>query len=465
MLPRALWLYCLAAVHTLAQSTVSSLSLSSASNGAIVLSGTNSFTDDNILPTGSRVTYVSYGSQRTISSTASNPAATSASNATASGTASTTSSPRGTTQAVALLAGSVGLITQSIINGTVTLGANTTAASASASASSTTSTVLNTQPCNNYPELCERKYSNITEVCAHNSPFVKAGNAASNQNLPVLNQLNDGIRMLQGQTHFENNTLFYCHTSCSLLNAGTMEAYLATVASWVRTHPYDVVTILIGNADFIGVGNYTAPIQASGLGPYLYEPPYIPMKLNDWPTLSEMILTQKRVVLFMDYNADQTTVPYIFDEFSQLWETPFSPTNVSFPCNTQRPPGLDRNQSLERMYMANHNLNAEINFLGASLLLPNTAQINQTNAVSGFSSLGLMANTCTTDWNRPPNFLLVDFYDVGNGSVFEVAAQHNNVTYNRPCCGVATSAAPSPFTTPSLLAASMAALAALAALL
>jgi len=40
------------------------------------------------------------------------------------------------------------------------------------------------------------------------------------------------------------------------------------------------------------------------------------------------------------------------------------------------------------------------------------------------------------DWEgRPPNFLLVDFYNRGNGSVFEVAAKMNNVTYNRPCCG------------------------------
>jgi hypothetical protein len=31
-------------------------------------------------------------------------------------------------------------------------------------------------------------------VVAHNSPFVKEHNAASNQALPVLTQLNDGIR-------------------------------------------------------------------------------------------------------------------------------------------------------------------------------------------------------------------------------------------------------------------------------
>lgn len=43
-------------------------------------------------------------------------------------------------------------------------------------------------------------------------------------------------------------------------------------------------------------------------------------------------------------------------------------------------------------------------------------------------------------WDRPPNWLLVDFYNYGPtpGSVFEVAARANGVTYNRPCCGTTT---------------------------
>lgn len=45
-------------------------------------------------------------------------------------------------------------------------------------------------------------------------------------------------------------------------------------------------------------------------------------------------------------------------------------------------------------------------------------------------------------WNRPPNFLLVDYYNYGNfnGSVFEVAAEMNNVTYNGKCCGTTSAA-------------------------
>jgi hypothetical protein len=48
-------------------------------------------------------------------------------------------------------------------------------------------------------------------------------------------------------------------------------------------------------------------------------------------------------------------------------------------------------------------------------------------------------------WDRPPNFFLVDYYNLGDpdhGSVFEVAARANGVEYNRRCCGFKQSAAP-----------------------
>lgn len=274
----------------------------------------------------------------------------------------------------------------------------------------------NTQPCNNYPEFCERKYSNITYVAAHNSPFSRPGNAASNQQLDVTYQLNDGIRMrksilsqlslhdaylltsqylVQFQTHYENSTLYLCHTSCSLLNVGTLESYFTTVTTWLQSHPYDVITILMGNSNLIDPGNYIAPVTNSGLINYIYTPPKIPMALSDWPTLSSFILSGKRVVMFLDYQANQTQVPWLLDEFSQLWETPFSPTNRAFPCTVQRPPKLDNKDAETRMYMANHNLNTKISLAGISLLVPNTVVLNETNAVSGFGSLGRMADNCT----------------------------------------------------------------------
>jgi hypothetical protein len=202
---------------------------------------------------------------------------------------------------------------------------------------------------------------------------------------------------VQFQTHYQNETLYLCHTSCDLLNAGTLEAYLTTVVQWVQQNPYEVITILMGNYDLIAPGNYTAPIKNSGLINYAYTPPKIPMALDDWPPLSSLILSGKRVIIFMDYQANQTEVPYVLDEFSQMWETPFSPTDRSFPCTVQRPPNLAPPDAENRLYLANHNLNLDVSFAGLNLLVPNTAILNETNGVSGYGSLGWMADNCTSE--------------------------------------------------------------------
>lgn len=379
-------------------STIASAASSSASldPSSLLLSGTNSPGSSipnfggHLLPTDSDVSYISYSTTSTQNGSAIILATTFAEANGSVISGSSTRSSSSTSTSISLLQGTRGSFpTKSGSNST----SNSTASQTSTSAAPT-----NTQACNNYPEFCSRSYSNITFVAAHNSPFVKPDNAAANQQLPVLNQLNDGIRMLQSETHYNSTTqtISFCHTSCDLLDAGTATEYFTNVTSWVQAHPYDVVTVLIGNSDLIGVGNYTTSLEASGLDRYAYIPPQVPMDISSWPTLSSMILTRKRVVIFMDYNANQTKVPYILDEFSQMWETPFSPTNRSFPCTQQRPPGINRQQAEQRMYMANHNLNTEISLAGTSFLVPTIPLINETNGLNGTGSLGLMANNCVS---------------------------------------------------------------------
>ena len=206
----------------------------------------------------------------------------------------------------------------------------------------------------------------------------------------------DTCYAVQFQVHLVNGTLYLCHTNCDLLNVGTLESYLTEVAEWVQQHPYDVVTLLMGNYNQVDPGNFTAPVENSGLMNYAYTPSKIPMALDDWPSLSSMILSGKRAVIFMDYKANQNKIPWLMDEFSQIWETPFSPTNRAFPCNVQRPSGLKPEDAEDRMYLANHNLNVEVNLGSINLLIPDTSHIEITNGVSGFGSLGAMAENCTS---------------------------------------------------------------------
>lgn len=301
----------------------------------------------------------------------------------------------------------------------------------------------NTQPCNNYVELCERRYSNVTEVGAHNSPFVREGSSAANQQLDVITQLNDGVRFLQAQIQFptpgrtDDDGPHFCHSSCDMLDAGPIEDWLTRVREWVDDHPYDVVTILLGNGNYSHPDLYAPHIEASGIVKYAYRPRVLPMTLDDWPTLSEMIIRGKRVVLFLDYKADQRKYPWLLDQFSQMWETPFDPVDPTFPCDVQRPPKLSDARARDRLYLFNHNLNAEFNLFDAQILVPAVSLLNRTNGESGPGSLGTSTEGCVERWGRPPKILNLDYYNYGDpeGSAFMVAARFNNVTYDRECCG------------------------------
>ncbi|KAG8677243.1 hypothetical protein FPOAC2_03363 [Fusarium poae] len=332
------------------------------------------------------------------------------------------------------------------ITSNLTESATATGTTNGTSTTATKAKPTNTQPCNNYVELCKRKYGNITMVGCHNSPFVRPGNSGSNQELEVETQLNDGVRFLQAQIQFPANSSVphFCHSTCDLLDAGPITDWLTRVRKWVDSHPYDVVTILLGNGNYSHPDLYVPYIQESGILKYVYQAPYLPMSLEDWPTLESMIVRGKRVIMFIDYVSDQKKYPWLLDEFTQMWETPFDPLDRDFPCTVQRPPDLSEKSAKNRLYLMNHNLNAEFNVFGAEILVPAVALLNETNNDTGYGSLGLAANNCRSDWGRAPNILNVDYYNYGGfpGSVFEVAAQMNNVTYDRKCCGLVASLAP-----------------------
>jgi len=164
--------------------------------------------------------------------------------------------------------------------------------------------------------------------------------------------------------------------------------------------------------------------------------------------LGSMIDSGKRLVTFLDNQANLSTVPYLLDEFTNIWESAFDVTDTSqFDCAVNRTQG----DSSTQMYLINHFLDQVIFGNPA----PEPSQANQTNAASGTGSLGTQVATCVTANGRPPTFLLVDFYEFGGGSVFEVAAGINNVTYSpttpiaQPASTATTSASLGPSTSKS----------------
>ncbi|GAC92928.1 hypothetical protein PHSY_000487 [Pseudozyma hubeiensis SY62] len=296
--------------------------------------------------------------------------------------------------------------------------------------------------CNGDASLCNRLYSNVTYIGAHNSYAVGTLQGAStgkNQEQSVTQQLTDGIRLLQVQAHKSSNStsgsgIDLCHSSCQLENGGTLENYLSQVKSWVDSNPNEVITILIVNSDDQPVSSFGSAFQSTGLASKAYSPGTAALSKYSWPTLGSLIDSGKNLVVFIDNSADVSSVPYILPHFQNTWENPYDQTSTPFNCTVDRI--NSGSQASNLMYLINHYLDSSFNLFGTTVLVPNTAQLNTTNSLS---SIMTDANNCASmHGSSYPTYVLTDFYDVGSGSVFQAAARMNNVQYTAKAIGNAT---------------------------
>lgn len=176
----------------------------------------------------------------------------------------------------------------------------------SAASTITTKATTTTAPktCNGQPTYCTKRYSELTHLGAHDSPFV-GPLPQHNQNLEVTEQLDLGIRFLQGQTHKalddDDTAIRLCHTSCLLEDAGTLVSFLETVKSWLDTHPDEVVSLLLTNGDNLPVSRFEQAFAEAKADQYAFVPEGSPdvLAMEKWPTLGNLIEKNKRLVVFL----------------------------------------------------------------------------------------------------------------------------------------------------------------------
>ncbi|KAJ6451712.1 PLC-like phosphodiesterase [Mycena vitilis] len=269
--------------------------------------------------------------------------------------------------------------------------------------------------CNGHAELCGRSYGNVTFVGAHDSFAVSDSPLAlaRDQEVDVPAQLGLGVRLLQAQSHMKDGVLHFCHTDCALFDGGAVVDYLKTVKTFLDANPNEVLTLLFTNPEGQSPLNVWKPaFDDSGISDLAFVPPSLPVKQSDWPTLGEMIDSGKRVVVFLDANADGSdSVPFILPEFQMIWESPFSSTDATFPCSVDRIDGPLAD--VDHMYMINHNLNTNVlPFLGDGVLVSDVTDAPKTN---GIDSILANANGCAPlGGNRAPNFVLLDYVNLGD---------------------------------------------------
>jgi hypothetical protein len=266
--------------------------------------------------------------------------------------------------------------------------------------------ILAAQACNGHSELCSRKYSNVTQIGSHDSAFVGTL-LTDNQHLSVTDQLNRGIRFLTVQTHEWSNTIQVCHTSCVELNVGTFKSYLTTIKSWLdaSNSTNEVLTLLVVNNDDLSAATFGSVFKSVGLDKYAFAPSGTLAK-GDWPTLQQLITAKQRLVVFMDYQADTSSVSYILPEWTYFFETPYDVTDTSDfnKCPIDRPAGSSPNG---KMSIVNHFLDVSI----FGIDIPDEGVADTTNSKA---SIVAQANVCIGLYGVAPKAILVDWMDMGN---------------------------------------------------
>lgn len=247
--------------------------------------------------------------------------------------------------------------------------------------------------CNGDPELCDRRYDAVAYPTTHNAMSASdMGFWSANQRGSISRQLQDGIRALMLDTHTftlrpGDKRPWLCHKFC-LLGGMPLVDGLREVRAFMDGHPREIITIILES--HAPADRTRDAFAQSGL----LELAHVQRADRPWPTLRELIGTGRRLVVFTDQGGGKW--PWFHDEFAFVFENPFAAwRDTDFAC------GVDRGLRAG-LFVLNHFISAPLPDRAAS------ARVNRA------ASLWAHVRRCTREQGRQPNFVTVDYYDVGD---------------------------------------------------
>lgn len=251
--------------------------------------------------------------------------------------------------------------------------------------------------CNGHAELCALRYDEVAFPATHNSMGdTDTGIAVPNQTHPIAQQLEDGIRGLMLDTHYDPVTpsqVLTCHGLC-FSNNRTLVDELVTIGTFLDSHRDAIVTIIFESG--VSAADTAAAFETAGVLRYAYAH----TQGQPWPTLRSMIESDERLVVFTDAGGgtETGTYPWYMDQWVYGFQNPYAAmTDADFACNTVRGvsgPG--------QIFIMNHFLSTPFGSIDNAMM------------VNPYASLKPHVDACQTEQSHIPNFVTVDFYEVGD---------------------------------------------------
>lgn len=304
--------------------------------------------------------------------------------------------------------------------------------------------------CNGHEALCDRAFDEVAYVASHNAMAVlnEPGWFIAEQTDPIPRQLDQGVRALlvdvwsgraagtvvrtaagsfdealeiaraelgpevvaaalrvansvAGRAHGPERR-YMCHGLCETGSTPFVES-LEQVRGWLVGNPGEVVTLFI--EDHVDAALIADDITAAGLLPFVATPPVVG---EPWPTLREMIASDRRLVVMLEAGNGGTQNPWLVNGFEHTQDTAYTfPTVDDFSCTANRGPDD------APLFLLNHWLS------GFSSLVSNAELVNDRNVLLE------RAERCRAERGQIPNFVAVNFVD--RGDVYDVVDALNGL--------------------------------------
>ncbi|XP_061355646.1 PI-PLC X domain-containing protein At5g67130-like isoform X3 [Gastrolobium bilobum] len=240
---------------------------------------------------------------------------------------------------------------------------------------------------------------------------------------PTLPTSINGVRGLMLDMYDFQNDIWLCHSfRGQCFNFTAFQPAINTlkeVEAFLTENPAEIVTIIIEDYVHTPKG-LTNVFTSAGLDKYWFPVSKIPKKGDDWPTVTEMVQANHRLLVFTS-DASKEAEEGIAYQWKHMVE------------NESGDPGVQQGSCPHRKE------SKALNSRGSSLFLMNyfpTYPVEADSCKEHSAPLAEMVNTCyKAAGNVLPNFIAVNFYMRSDGGgVFDIVDKMNGHTL----CGCST---------------------------
>ena len=251
------------------------------------------------------------------------------------------------------------------------------------------------------------RYDQITWLCTHNAMnSADAGWKAPNQTHTITAQLNNGVRALMLDIHRQDSGLVLRHGPpiARMLGYQPLPKALEEIRAFMQKDQKAIVTLILES--YAPAKEVAQAITDAKLGSLCHtQNPGKP-----WPTLASMRSSGKRLVILSDRVEKGTSAPgWYMHVWQHCWETDWVAKNKDHLLQAKPRRGKQSNQ----LFILNH-------FITRTLPSKELSKAANTNPF-----LINRINKVRKDFGKKPNFLVLDFYELGD-------AQKTIQTLNNP---------------------------------